>query len=739
MRTKLLFVVTVLVALGAIAAVTGVAEAADQPRLNLSGYIYTKWLWGNLRNEGSLYNFTTVPGEGYGDQGQGTEFELFFGEKVSDQVEIGGRIKARFSQNFWTNFGGFGGGGAGTPGSGDCIGGDCGEFDSRSAQYMKLRGVFVRLTPGYSWLDSATIGSNDWGQFDPFVIGKIRYIDRDNGSGLLFQGSFADRMVRYDAARISLPRLWAGPDFKTGNFNAADAAYGLQITVTPSSMFDIAGIFEYVNDIEVDGEDYSLDDGRDLRNRFRNNVVGLRFGVHPTSVVDISGRYYHSESESNPDLSPASFFALSGFSPTLAGEHDDDTWRFNVDLNDPFGVGLSFNLEAFDIGAEYVSMMAARRESDVLLTEGHESAYAFPGPSNARFGVFGGNPTAIGFGGWDGNAQQIATINVDNEFTDFDEPMAETAIGWKGVTIVPTFAVGDLELSAEYTKLDYNTNWDVWGDPTGPIDSTVYPNHESDAGIGSNRNAYAPFQDKDTEIYLIKGKYYFDVGNGLEVFGKLKWIDETDKRLNDARFLPYQPGDCPYGGQACAGNVNYYYDDGTNMCSTASIYGNPSVITGANGQVGYQWAPFDDISDDDRDLSFFMFQLGGAYQLTDELNLSLTYENYDVDLLDGNTAFQAYNLHEMASGKHEKNKYSVKVKYFLAGMEFGLIWQYIDGSFTPDFGDGFVPQAASADVQANLGFEEGSLGFTNRFGGWNSLEKRDFDHQRLKAFMKVAF
>lgn len=739
MRTKLLWVVTVLVAIGAIGAVTEPAEAADQPSLNLSGYIYTKWLWGNLRSDGSLYNFTTVPGEGYGDQGQGTEFELFFGEKVSDQVEIGGRIKARFSQNFWTNFGGFGGGGAGTPGSGDCISGDCGEFDSRSAQYMKLRGVFVRLTPGYSWLDSATIGSNDWGQFDPFVIGKIRYIDRDNGSGLLFQGSFADRMVRYDAARISLPRLWAGPDFNTGNFNAADAAYGLQVTVTPSSMFDIAGVYEYVNDVEVDGADYSMDDGRDLRTRFRNNVIGLRFGVHPTSAIDISGRYYRSSSDSVADLTPASFFALSGFSPTLAGKHDDDTWRFNLDLNDPFDVGLSFNIEAFDIGAEYVSMMAARRESDVLLTEGHESTYAFPGPNNARFGVFGGNPTAIGFGGWDGNAQQVATINVDNEFTDFDEPMAETAIGWKGVTIVPTFAIGDLELSAEYTKLDYNTNWDVWGNPNGPVDSTVYPNQESDAGIGSNRNAYAPFQDKSTDIYLIKGKYYFDVGNGIEVFGKLKWIDETDKRLNDARFLPYAPGDCPGGGQDCAGNTNYYYDDGTNMYSTASIYGNPGVITGANGQVGYQWAPFDDVSDDDRDMSFFMFQLGGAYQFTDELNISLTYENYDVDLLDGNTAFQAYNLHEMASGKHEKSKYSVKVKYFLAGMEFGLIYQYLDGSFTPDFGDGFVPQAASADVQASLGFEEGSLGFTNRFGGWNSLEKRDFNHQRLKAFMKVAF
>ena len=49
--------------------------------------------------------------------------------------------------------------GDGTPGP--CVGGDCGEFDSRSNQYVKLRGVTVTLTPGYSWIDSATIGASD--------------------------------------------------------------------------------------------------------------------------------------------------------------------------------------------------------------------------------------------------------------------------------------------------------------------------------------------------------------------------------------------------------------------------------------------------------------------------------------------------------------------------------------------------------------------------------------------------
>jgi len=199
---------------------------SNEQKLSLTGINYTKWLWGNLRYDGSLYNFTTVPGEGYGDNGQGTEFEILVASKPSQWIEVSGRLKARFNQNFWTNFGGFGGRNpAFEDNPSDCIGGDCGEFDPRSAQYVKFRGLTVRLIPGYEWVDVVTIGSSDWGMFDPFTIGKIRYIDRDNGSGLLFQGGTNDRKLTYDFARISLPRLWAGPNFNTGEFAGQDAAY----------------------------------------------------------------------------------------------------------------------------------------------------------------------------------------------------------------------------------------------------------------------------------------------------------------------------------------------------------------------------------------------------------------------------------------------------------------------------------------------------------------------------------
>ena len=731
---------SVLVVVGLLLIPAAATQADDVKKFSITGVNYTKWLWGNQRLDGGLYNYSDVPGDGYGDNGQGTELELLVSARPSKKIEVKGRMKARFNQNFWTNFGGFGGGGAGTPGTGECLGGDCGEFDSRSAQYVKFRGLTIIITPGYKWVDTVTIGSSDFGMFDPFTIGKIRYIDRDNGSGLIFQGASASRKFSYDFTRVSLPRLWAGPGFGTGDYNVQDGAYALQLKFNPSSKFDFALIGEYVNDIEVDARDFDFDDGRETDSRFTNEIFGLRFGFHPNPKFDFKGAIYSSSSDSDPDLTPTSF-GTSGFSPVPAGERDDEAMTFDLAINDPFDNGLSFNIQVFDIGAEFVSVMAARRESDVLLTEGHDGAFALPGPSNAAFSVFGGigNETRIGYGGWQGNAQQVATINADNAFTDFDEPMAETVIGWKGFTIQPVLGLGDFDLTAEYTQVDYSTNWQAWGDPTRGIQDSPFPNMESDAGFGSPRNAYAPFQDKETEIMVLAGKYFVDVGNGLELFGKIKFIDEQDKRMNDARFLPFQPGDCPGGGVACAGNTNFYgVDVDGNAFSTADIYGNPPVIT-VNGVTGYQWKPFDSVSDDDRDMDYKLFQLGAGYQLTDEIYGTIIFEHYDVDLLDGNTAFQAYQLHEMASGEHTKDKLILQARYNIGGAEIGFNYEYNTGDYTPDFGGGFVTQFADAGTAANVLVPVNSPGFAGRFGGWNSLLKRDYEHQRLKAFLKLFF
>jgi hypothetical protein len=707
------------------------ATAQDAPKLQIGGTTYTKWLYGNLRDQGAMYNFTTIPGEGYGDNGQGTELELLLSARLSSQVEVKGRIHSRFSQNFWTNFGGFGG----DPNA-SCVAGNCGEFDPRSNQYIKLRGMTLVLTPGYL-VDSATIGANDFGQFDPYVIGRIRYIDRDNAHGLLFQGSAFDRKLTWDATRISLPKLWAGPSFNTGLFHTGDAAYGFQTKWSLSDSIDVGGIFSYVHDAELAPAtaDNNPDDGRDLTPRYRNGVGGLKAGVRLGEKVDVRGALYHSYSNAEPELTPKDF-GLNGYSPVPAGRREDQSYRLDVTLSDPLDIGLSVNLQGFSIGADYVAIMAARRESDVLLTEGHDASFAFPDPSNSSYGVFKGNPTRIGYGGWTGDTQQVATINVDNEFTDFDEPFAETAIGWKGFTVNPVYGNGALDVSGEYSYITYNTNWQAYGNDQESYTKTPYPTTELDSGVGHNfRTAYQPFQDKRTHIAVVKAKYVLDFFDGIDVFGKAKFIHETDKRINDARFLPYKAGACPGDGEACDNSLRNEYAPGF---STADTFGNPNVID-VDGERGYQWKPFDSLKDDDRMLRYYALTAGLGYQVSDDLYASLSYTKYLADLFDGNTAFQAYNLHQMASGFHNKNSVVLRAKYILAGVEFGMEGQYAFGTFEPDFGTGFMPTIADEQTAADHNVEVGSRGFRNRFTGWNSLEDREFEHYRLKAFMKAQF
>jgi hypothetical protein len=94
----------------------------------------------------------------------------------------------------------------------------------------------------------------------------------------------------------------------------------------------------------------------------------------------------------------------------------------------------------------------------------------------------------------------------------------------------------------------------------------------------------------------------------------------------------------------------------------------------------------------------------------------------------------------MASGKHKKNQVIWKGRYTLGGIsECGFEYQYNYGTFEPDFGGGFVPQIATAQNATDNHVAVGSKGFTNRFGGWNSLETRKFNQQRLKAYLKILF
>ena len=99
-----------------------------------------------------------------------------------------------------------------------------------------------------------------------------------------------------------------------------------------------------------------------------------------------------------------------GFSPVLFTDRRERQPRrrrpgsaatVRAELSDPFEIGLSLKFEYFNIGSEYNAIMGARREADVLLTDG----------------IITGGFTRGG---------QLPTLNVANEFQDWDEPWYET-------------------------------------------------------------------------------------------------------------------------------------------------------------------------------------------------------------------------------------------------------------------------------------------------------------------------
>ena len=425
----------------------------------------------------------------------------------------------------------------------------------------------------------------------------------------------------------------------------------------------------------------------------------------------------------------------------LAGRHEDNTVKVDITLNDPLDIGLSVNLQGFSIGSDYVAIMAARRESDVLLTEGHDPSFAFPGPSNASYGVFRGNATRIGYGGWTSEAQQVATINVDNEFTDFDEPFAETAIGWKGITVNPVYGNGSLDVSGEYSYITYNTNWQAYGDPDARTRRRTYPTTELDTGVGHNfRTAFQPFQDKQTHIAVLKGK--------LRAGRRPAASTSSARRSSSTRRTSASTtrGSCRTRrarARAAARPAR------TRRTSTRrAVHGGhlrqPERHRRERTRQGYQWKPFDSLSDDDRLLRYYAFTAGAGYQVSDDLYASLSYTKYLADLFDGNTAFQAYNLHEMASGFHNKNSVVLRAKYILAGVEFGAggpvrVRHLHPVYHPPQHGLGLHPPVRGRGAVHVAAHPGGIRGVRHPGRRLADLESRFYSQLRMKAFMKAQF
>jgi hypothetical protein len=677
----------------------GQAQDSSLGQLKWFGTIYTKFLDGNRRFENALYNNAeTTPGEAGGDQGQGIEFELMFNSQVTKQVEIGGRLKSRFNQNFWANYGGFG----------------SFEDDPRSAQYVKLRGVWARITPGYDWLDSATIGSNDWGMFDAFTQGKARYIDRDNSSGVLLQGSALDRQLRWDFAWVSLARYFQGAEFNTGDLNTNDGNYVGQLSYSPSPDWNATLIGMYARDKELDeNNDSNPLNGIGVRTRWDNAVVGLRGQYSGLGFMDIKGAYYYSNYNIAGSECDSNNLESCRFSPMLKEDASDDAWTLNLDFNQLFVDGLSLSVQFFDIGSDYQSITAARRESDVLITEGQEGTWQWGLPDYNFGSRTGPGAAGIGYGGWNEEVQQVVSTMADNDFTDFDEPVAFSVIGWRGVTLVPKWQFGDWQLSAEYSYIDFNTNWQACGGQDKDV-GCIYPRMEGTNawGLGGDyRSPYSPYQDRLMQILAFKVMYTLDVGNGLDLMARYKYISDEDDRVTKSKFLTDAYDGFPIAGPSL--NPNWI----------------PNV--GLGGCVGC----------DDRRADYDTFGVSAGYQLTPDLYASLIYELHKVELIDGTIdvapvglGFEGAPLSyaEYVTGEHTKNRLGLTFSYFLSGVDFGGTFDYFWGEYDPYFYTDVDGRRVRLRPGAGTNVISTALGDI-------STSTHNYGQYRMKVWMKVGF
>lgn len=520
---------------------------ADSANFELSGKLYTKWMYKNDDSRGCLSLSNPFwPDNIGGSNGVCSEFELNIKGRVSKYVTTGVRIQSRWGalwQSWWEN----GDVRWDYPNDSLFYENTSGEsMGLNHAQYMKLRGVFIRAAlplPSVRWVH---FGATDFGMWNEWTIGKLRYIDRDNGNGVLFEGAIHDQYLRYHFGAIALPKLFVGPRWNTGIRNAdplagfwgQDWAYAAKLESTPIEDLDLKFIAAYIHDWEADRNDpdktgisdvnRGADRAIDWEPRFRalNATLDAKYAPAALNMLSVTGLLALAHNNVNPSYATNGVAFDQGFSPVLFPLDEDGNPRaansfagkLQVELFDPLEIGLSLKAEYFNIGSEFNSIFGSRREADVLLTDG-----------------------IISTGFVDGG--QLPTLNLANEFVDFDEPWFESIIGWHGATGLLEYVGGPLRSSLEYTLITHNTNAqdrDVDNQypdflyTDGFTDIQSYTADFDYANIFDRgrdpRSVYAQYKERLTHIVVLKGDYLLPFGDNFVVQTKLKYIHDGDNR-----------------------------------------------------------------------------------------------------------------------------------------------------------------------------------------------------------------
>ncbi|MCU0968052.1 MAG: hypothetical protein MUF03_04380 [Rubrivivax sp.] len=493
-------------AASALALGLGLAGPAAAVNIDFSGSnIYMKFLDGDQ----ILSSPSSGDTESGADQGQWTEFELRMKVQISKQVEAGIRLQSRSPAGYWTSFGFANNEGFGGPND---------QIYPQQSKFIKLRGAYVLLTPGYNWLDQALIGSSDWGMFDPFTIGQVRYIDRDNYNGLYFKGGLPFEGTSWEVARLSLPNYLQsnygqGPTCCETDASQYNEAVWIAQLKAQLGGARFAASYQWFDDNKRVDPDGNPNNGADLETFSENRVFMLKGEGNVLDIVDLKGAFYRSTYE-------APLFDQPWINSPKSSI-DDNAFKIDVGFNSLPVPGLTFNYQYFDIGAGFYSNTASRRETDVLLTEGSESAWyswgksiwlggaardyqQSPSSPKCRTGGSGGRCST------DSGLAAGANGLVDNDFMDFDEAPAESVVGWKGHTFLVNWEVAQIPLGFEYTRVDYNYNWQNYS-PTGPLS-----------------NWFALNNDRSTDIIVAKAGYVLPFAGGIELGFKYKRVDDTN-------------------------------------------------------------------------------------------------------------------------------------------------------------------------------------------------------------------
>ncbi len=527
---------TRLASVTAVGMILGLAPVASDVRaesrnFEWSGKIYTKWLYRNNDKPGvvSLGN-PFWPDNISGDNGVASELDLSIIGRVGEHIQAGARIQSRFGgiwQDWWEN-GDIAYDEENT--SGETLG-------MNRATYMKLRGYWIHAELPICGVSSILIGASDLGMFNPWTIGKVRYIDRDNGKGIFVMGSIDEDYLEYTAAIIALPKLWVGPNWSTGvgdpnvrlPFYSQDWAYAVKLESEPTDGLRLKLVSTVTVDSEIDLNDPDAvgssngsctdelgnpipgceqNGAVDWTNRYTNSVTTLDVqldAIEDVSINVIGGLSYQSI---GTDVTGNGVLLNNGVFPLI---YDPDMFGYFAKVRADFyslSEDLNLSVEYFNIGETFQTIFGARREVDVLLTDGF---------------IEGG---------------QVATLNSANEFIDFDEAFYETIIGWHGLTALLAYR-SDLEVSLEGTFLTYNTNkqnrdvenkYPDFLHTDGFTDTDLYDYANVFDRGRDPRSVFRKNQDRMTAIAVFQGLWHTGLGLGLDLGFKFKFIYDQDKR-----------------------------------------------------------------------------------------------------------------------------------------------------------------------------------------------------------------